>query len=78
MMLQSCNKFHLNIFYGFKAAKIAWFSNLSKRGQNSESNVIGVMILYLCPLSDDALYLYKDLQNISKDFRVTERTRSSR
>ena len=41
------------------------------KGHKSILKVGGVMIPYFCTLPDDALYLYKDLQNISKDFRVT-------
>ena len=45
------------------------------KGYNSVKKVAGVTKLVLCTSSDCALYLYQVCENISKGFRVIERTR---
>ena len=59
-MLYICTKFHENISKGFRVTELTKFliSKFSK-GHHSVNNVDGVMVLVLCLLSDDALYLYK-------------------
>ena len=47
--------------------------NVSK-GHNSIKNVGRVTVLVLCILSDYAIYFSKFCENISKGFRVIERT----
>ena len=59
-MLYICTKFHENISKGFRVTELTQFliSKFSK-GHYSVKNVGGVLVLVLCLLSDDALYLYK-------------------
>ena len=59
-MLHICAKFHENISKGFRVTELTQFliSKFSK-GHHSIKNVGGVMVLVLCLLSDDALYLYE-------------------
>ena len=61
-MLYICKKFHEHISKGFRVSELTKFliSKFSKR-HHSVKNVGGVMVLVLCLLSDDALYLYKVL-----------------
>ena len=60
MVLYICIKFHENILKGFRVIEelVFSFSGFSK-GHNSVKNIGRVMVLYLCILSDHALYLYK-------------------
>ena len=60
IMLYICTKFNENISKGFRVierTRLPIF-NFSK-GNNSVKNVGGVMVLVLCLLFDDPLYLYK-------------------
>ena len=45
------------------------------KGNISVKNVGEVMVLVICKLSDSASYLYQICENVSKGFRVIERTR---
>ena len=58
-MLYICTKFHENISKGFRVTELTQFliSKFSK-GHHSVKHVGGIMVLVLCLLSDDALYLY--------------------
>ena len=59
-MLYICTKFHENISKGFRVTELTQFliSKISK-GHHSVNNVGGLVVLVLCLLSDDAVYLYK-------------------
>ena len=58
-MLNTCKKFHENISKSFRVNELIQFliSKFSK-GHHSVKNVGGGLVLLLCLLSDDALYLY--------------------
>ena len=60
MLVYICIKFHENISKGFRATEGLLFpySGFSM-GHNSVKTVCRVMVLFLCILSDLALYLYK-------------------
>ena len=59
-MLYIYIKFRENNSKGFRVTELTQFL-ISKflKGHHSEKNVDGVMVLDLCLLSDDALYLYQ-------------------
>ena len=61
-MLYICTTFHKNISKGFRVTELTQFliSKFSKEHLSVE-NIGGVMVLVLCLLSDDVLYLYKVL-----------------
>ena len=59
-MLYVCTKFHENISKSFRVTELThFFISKFSNGHDSVKNVGGVMVLVLCLLSDDALYLYK-------------------
>ena len=59
-MLSICTKFHENISKGFRVTELTQFFYIKIfKGAPFRKNVGGVMVLVLCLLSDDALYLYK-------------------
>ena len=54
MMVYICTKYHES----YRAGTI-FIAKISK-GHNSVKNVSGVTALFLCTLSDDGLFFYKD------------------
>ena len=59
-MLYICTQFHENISKGFRVTELTQFLIYKfSKGHHSLKNVGGVMVLVLCLLSDEALYLYK-------------------
>ena len=55
-----CTKFRENILDSIKVTAPTRFlqENISK-GYDSVNTIGGIMVLFLCTLSDDGLYLYK-------------------
>ena len=63
MMLNTCTKFQENISMGFRVIEQIYVVCLLKfaKVHNSVKNVGGIMVLFLFPLSNNALYVYQFL-----------------
>ena len=59
MMVYICTKFHENILHDISYRVDTIFIGKISKGHYFLKNVGGIMVLVLCILSEDGLYLYK-------------------